>query len=159
FDRKMLVSQLKAPDPWLHVYGFIKGSPTATFSTPPVVMRLKIAYAGPVATPLMGVSGATEQYLIEVPDTLRRADAHYLVQINANGGNIVEAGAPGLLLDAEFNGTKLTLSQLDKVWPLADTAASDPATFAALANGPDVLPQSGEGNPGGRFHSWFEVLP
>ena len=158
FDRKMLVAQLQTPETWLRMYGFIRRG-NVTVSLPPIVTRLKLAYAGPIATPVLGVSGVTEEYRVEIPDVFLREDTRYLVQIRAAGGNIIEAGAPGLLLDAEFDGTKLTLPQLDKVWPVDDPTPTDIATFSSLTSGSQTLPQSGDGTPGGRFHSRFEVLP
>jgi hypothetical protein len=159
FDRKMNAVQLNAPDPWLRVYAFIQQSSNLAVSQPPLVRRILLSHIGPTGSPLIGISGVTEEYALEIPTALRRTDTRYLVQINAQSGNIVEAGPPGLLLDAEFDGTKLKLTQLDKIWPVDDATATDMNTFSALASGSQTLPQSGNGIPGGRFHSWFEVLP
>jgi hypothetical protein len=160
FDRKMRQGQLQAPDPWLRLVAVVKGGPdVAGASSPFTALRLPLSYAGTEAAPLLGISGVTELYRVELPGTLFRTGARFLVQIRADAGNIVEAGPPGLQLDAEFAGTKLAPAQLDKLWPIVNTAATDAATFAALASGTATLPQSGDGIPGGLFHSWFEVLP
>jgi hypothetical protein len=161
FDRKMNAAQLNAPDPWLRVFGFtIRGNDAAGNLTR-LVTRIPVSHLGPTGSPLMGISGVTEEFQLEIPSELRRADTRYLVVIGAKAGNIVEAGPPGLLLDAEFDGTMLTPKQLDKLFEIDTAATTDAATFAALAtpSPAPVLPQSGDTNPGGRFHSWFEVLP
>jgi hypothetical protein len=105
------------------------------------------------------VSGVTERYRCEVPGELFRARTRYLVQIDSKSGAIVEAGPPGLELDADFAGTMLDPTRLKDLWQLNGQAPSDQATFDALKSGVATLPQSGEGTAGGRFHSWFEVLP
>ncbi|MEO5817971.1 MAG: hypothetical protein ABIT20_22070 [Gemmatimonadaceae bacterium] len=160
FDRKMDVGQLKTPTPWLRVYGVTRPTNTSV-SLPPQVTRLQIGYAGAIGAPALGsVGGVTEEYRVDVTPALRRSDTRFLVLIDASAGNIIEAGPPGLLLDAEFNGTKLTTKQIDKLWDVDTTpTATDNATFANIASDTQTLPQSGNGIPGGRFHSWFEVLP
>jgi hypothetical protein len=158
FDRRMRQAQLGKPDAWLRLYALVRKGDSGTNDTV-VAQRIPLAYGGTVSSPLLGVGGVTERYDAKVPAALFRMPVRFLVQIDAQGGNIVEAGAPNLLLDAEFAGTRLTQEQLDKLWPLTDSAASDVATFNALASGSATLPQSGDGTPGGRFHSWFEVLP
>jgi hypothetical protein len=154
FDRKMRQAQLESPEPWMRMVA-VTLRDQRTF----VAMRIGLFYAGNEPAPTLGVSGETERYRCELPVALFRAPTRFLVQIDSRVGAIVEAGPPGLELDADFAGTRLTQVQLDTLWQLTGQEPSDQATFDALKNGPDTLPQSGEGTPGGRFHSWFEVLP
>jgi hypothetical protein len=154
FDRKMRQAQLAAPEPWVRMVAVI-GRDGRQFSA----MRIGLFDAGAVAAPILGVSGVTQRYRCEVPGALLRERVRFLVQIDSRNGEIVEAGPPGLELDAEFAGTQLTQAQLDTLWQLSGQAPSDQATFDALKSGTATLPQSGDGTPGGRFHSWFEVLP
>ncbi|MDB4881870.1 MAG: putative rane protein [Gemmatimonadetes bacterium] len=158
FDRKMRQAQLQSPEPWLRMFALVSRGGVENVAT--TAVRILMGYDTTVASPVLGVSGVTERYRLDVPAALFRQDVRFLIQIDSSSGNIVEAGAPNLELDADFAGTKLTKSQLDKLWPLTGSASSDLATFNALANGPAApLPQSGDGTPGGRFHSWFEVIP
>lgn len=154
FDRKMRQAELNAPDPWLRMVAI-----TLRDQRVFVAMRVLLAYAGTVAAPTLGVSGVTERYRCEVPGALFREPTRFLVQIDSRAGQIVEAGPPGLELDAEFAGTQLTAVKLDELWKITGQEPSDQATFDALKSGAATLPQSGDGTPGGRFHSWFEVLP
>jgi len=154
FDRKMRQSQLDLPEPWARMVAITQRDQRAF-----VAMRIGLFYAGTEPAPTLGVSGVTERYRLEVPGALFREPTRFLVQIDSRAGAIVEAGPPGLELDAEFAGTKLTPVQLDKLWQLTGQEPSDQATFDALKTGSATLPQSGDGTPGGRFHSWFEVLP
>jgi hypothetical protein len=150
----MRQAQLAAPEPWVRMVAVI-GRDGRQFSA----MRIGLFDAGAVAAPILGVSGVTQRYRCEVPGALLRERVRFLVQIDSRNGEIVEAGPPGLELDAEFAGTQLTQAQLDTLWQLSGQAPSDQATFDALKSGTATLPQSGDGTPGGRFHSWFEVLP
>ncbi len=154
FDRKMRQSQLDVPEPWARMVAISERDQRVFFA-----IRIGLFYAGTEPAPTLGVSGVTERYRLEVPSSLFRAPTRFLVQIDSRSGAIVEAGPPGLELDAEFAGTKLTQTQLDKLWQLTGQEPSDQATYDALKGGTATLPQSGDGTPGGRFHSWFEVLP
>jgi hypothetical protein len=154
FDRKMGQSQLDAPEPWARMVAITVRDQRVFVAT-----RIGLFYAGTEPAPTLGVSGVTERYRLEVPGALFRQPTRFLVQIDSRSGAIVEAGPPGLELDAEFAGTKLTAVQLDKLWQLTGQEPSDQATFDALQGGTATLPQSGDGTPGGRFHRWFEVLP
>jgi hypothetical protein len=126
-----------------------------------IALRVLLGHDGTVPAPVLGVSGVTERYRCEVPGSLFRQPTRFLIQIDSRSGQIVEAGPPGLELDADFAGTRLTPAQLDALFQLTGQAPSDQATFDALKtpSGGATLPQSGNGTPGGRFHSWFEVLP
>jgi len=159
FDRQMRTSHLQAPEKWLRLFALLARDRVAEANASIVAIPIALRYAGPTNTPILGVSGVTERFRAEVPRELFRQITRFLVQIDAQGGTITEANPPGLLLDAEFAGTKLVLAQLDKLWPITAPTPSDLATFNALTDGGATLPESGDGVPGGRFHSWFEVLP
>ena len=159
FDRKMRQSDLQKPDTWLHMFAFIARGSNQSVGSTNVAFRLLLAYDGTVADPIPGVSGVTESYRIELPGEFGRLDTRYLIQMDPSGGGITESGGAGLMLDAKFDGTKLSLTQLDNLWPLTGSAATDAATLTALTNGSMTLPQSGDGTPGERFHSWLEVIP
>jgi hypothetical protein len=158
FDRKMRPTQLSAPDPWLRMYAFTSRAEDPAVNAPVLLTRINLRYAGTVTPGILNAAGVTEEYRLEVDPNQFPGLTRFLVQINAFGGNIVEAGGTGLMLDAEFRGTKLSLAQLDAIWPATGTTASDFGTFSTIPGGPDTLPQSGDTIPGGRFHSWFEVL-
>jgi hypothetical protein len=156
FDRKMRQSQLNAPDPWLRLVAIISSRPEV--NAPSFAVRIPLTYEGTENAPILGVAGVTEQYRIEVPRIVAATTARYLVQIRAEADNIVDAAVPPLMLDADFAGTRLAPAQLDALWALNGNAPADAATVAALVSGAATLPQSGDGTPGGRFHSWFEVF-
>jgi hypothetical protein len=158
FDRKMRASQVQAPDPWLRMWAIIKNPGGANVTTPFAAIRILLGHSGTVATPILGVSGVTEEYRAEVPRIVNAQEAHFLVQIEAKGGNIMDAGGAPLLLDAEFEGTKLTAAQLDALFPLGGISPVTAAEFAAYVGTGATLPQSGDGTPGGRFHSIFTVF-
>jgi hypothetical protein len=153
FDRKMRQAQLNNPDPWLRMVAVAERDQRFTAT------RILMAYAGTEPAPTLGVSGVTERYRLEVPGELFRQRTRYLVQIDSKSGVIIEAGPPGLELDADFAGTMLDPTRLKDLWQLTGQVPSDQVTFDALKSGVATLPQSGDGTAGGRFHSWFEVLP
>jgi hypothetical protein len=159
FDRQMRTSHLQAPEKWLRLFALMARDRVVEANANIVAIPIALGYAGPTNTPILGVSGATERFRADVPRELFRQVTRFLVQVDAQSGNITEANPPGLLLDAEFAGTKLVLAQLDKLWPITAPTPSDLATFNALTNSGATLPESGDGVPGGRFHSWFEVRP
>ena len=141
------------------MFAFIARGSNQSVGSTNVAFRLLLAYDGTVADPIPGVSGVTESYRIKLPGEFGRLDTRYLIQMDPSGGGITESGGAGLMLDAKFDGTKLSLTQLDNLWPLTGSAATDAATLTALTNGSMTLPQSGDGTPGERFHSWLEVIP
>jgi hypothetical protein len=155
FNHKMNEPQLGKPDPWLRVFM------VRSFGQNEIeVRRLNAAYGGPVPSPILPDAGFTELFAIRgmEPDMLRRG-ARFLVQMRAEGGNILDTGTPPQLLDAEFPGTRLTPVQLDEIWKATAPQGFPQAVWDGFVDTGARLPQSGDGTEGGIFHSWFEVSP
>jgi hypothetical protein len=152
FDRRMDAAQLAAPEPWLRVFVLHDRGPNEI-----LVRRVALAHGGTAQQPVLGVTGITEVYGLRGlrPGDLK--DARWLVLMRAEGGNIVDLGTPPQLLDAEFEGTRLSPPRLEEIWNLDDARTVAQDAWDGLVDTGAVLPQSGDGTAGGRFHSWFEV--
>lgn len=153
FNHAMDSADLAQPDPWLRVFQLRSFGQNEIQVTP-----LRIGYAGPGASTL-GESGFTEIYRMEFSqDGLQDAlGLRFLVLVRAEGDSIVDTSAPALLLDAEFEGTQLTAARLDEIWQLQGQQMFLQEVWDALIDTGATLPQSGDGNEGGRFQSWFGV--
>lgn len=154
FNRSMKEDALKNPDFWLRVWQAHQDSVAGKL----VLQQIKIKFNGSSQQPMLGIPGSTYAYRLD--DTYDvRASARWLVQIMAQGSNIVDM--QDHLLSAEFAGTDLDSSQLDDIWDKDEIAyigqdAQD-VWNAISGNNPPDLPSGAPDKSGGRFHSWFEI--
>jgi hypothetical protein len=168
FNHKMLDLHLQKPDAWLRAFivrRFGRAQRVAVRITP-----LRIAYAGPAPLPILPFSGFTEVYALRGledglpprgPNSEEALEVRFLVQMRADGNNIVDTATPPQLLDAEFRGTLLdqpTPLALEEIWAQTTEKTYGSQVWTQLADTGQQLPQSGNGSEGGWFHSWFEVV-
>jgi hypothetical protein len=165
FDQVMDGGTLSKPDNWLGVWLFYRKGDAAAGTT--VALRAILTLAAPAQ------DSDKASYILSLPnvgtpqDLIKRWRIG-LLAANASGVSII-ATQSKLLLDADFAGTgldftKTGLSQKDPALSLLDAlnkmGPGTQAPFTAdvhnnLANAnPPGLP-SGDGTPGGLYHSYF----
>jgi hypothetical protein len=178
FDREMDAGRLGAPEPWLRLWAIVQRIPM-THVPPPTVVRLPLEAGTPVATTVLGTAGVTVAFrlrqtgglaelrrLLEGGDRGRLAIA-FLLQARADdpATQIIDAGTPAQLLDADFAGTGLEAAMLDRIWDLPldpdgdgepDHHVMDAGLMAGLAGAGAALPSGGDGE-GGRLHATFAI--
>jgi hypothetical protein len=153
FNHRMDPAQLGDPDPWLRAVVIQSRRAEAA------ARRVRLRHAGPAQQPELGADGFTEVYTLADLRPGELKDARWVVMMRAEGGNIVDTGAPPQLLDAEFAGARIDTRLADRLWDLpSDLTGVPPAVLAGLVDTGATLPQSGDGTAGGRFLSWFGVL-
>jgi hypothetical protein len=86
-------------------------------------------------------------------DDIRRAK--WLVMIRAESQSIVSADQPPLLLDADFDGTRLKKSERERIWKI-DQEVLPRDVLGRLVDTGRALP-SGNGDEGGAFHATFSI--
>jgi hypothetical protein len=154
FSHKMNAAQLGAPDPWLRVFMLLSLGQNEI-----QVRRLNVAHHGAPAQPILTDAGFAELFALRgFEPNMLLAGPRFLVQMRAQSGSIVDTNAPPQLLDAEFRGTKLTPVQLDQIWKVTAPQMVPQAIWDAFVDTGEHLPHSGEGNEGGLFQSWFEIV-
>lgn len=151
FSRAMNREQLEEPDTWLRVH---------------VLVNVGEIIVRPIPVGLADLrrendASMTAIYGLET-DIIRGRPSRYLIQIRAENNNLVDDSAEGVLLDADYRGTALSPRRLEEIWNVNEqfVYGRDPADDPVWAS--FLMPQqplpSGNGQPGGVFHSWFEVL-
>jgi hypothetical protein len=153
FNRKMDETQVANPDPWLRLWEVQTAGPNKTR-----VRFIKLSYAGPTETSILGEAGVTETYKADEISPGAEDVIGYIVQVQADSDNIVDSNTPSLLLDADFKGTGLATNLLNTIWDIFGGQASlGQEVKAGLVDTLASLP-SGDSQEGGRFHSWFKVV-
>jgi hypothetical protein len=151
FDHEMSAAQLAQPDPWLRVVVVRPRGDEA------LVRRVPLGHDGRAPQPMMPGPGFTETFTLRDLQPGELKEAWWIVMMRAEGGNIVDTGAPPQLLDADYLGVELTPEDLDKLWNVtAPQGMGD--LIPRIGDTGATLPQSGDGTAGGRFASWFSVL-
>lgn len=149
FDRRMNEDQLTDPAQvaaWLRVW---QVEDQGEIIVRPLEMGLM-----ELTDQFLDTQGFTAVYALRVEAV--ELPARYLIQMNARAGNITDESAPPLLLDAEFNGTRLTGAQRNRIWTIdEETVFGERDIWERLVDTGATLPQTGDGNEGGRFHGWF----
>jgi hypothetical protein len=163
FDRPMDPGQLADFNPWLGVLRLRQETPNTIFAQREKLTYLALDHLA-LRAPQLGPEGSTATYLIETTQP-PSGSFRYIVLIRAERAAkqlIVAADLPHLLLDAEFDGTKLDQAQRDLLWDLAigDQSVATGVWGGAVGSGA-TLPRSGDPQrtEGGQFHSCFEVFP
>jgi hypothetical protein len=151
FDRRMAEECLKESEKWLRVWE------VRSFGENEIrVRRIPLAYEGPADDPVLPADGVTAIYRLEVESAEELLGARFLIQMRAEEDAIVDTGVPAQLLDADFNGTKVTKALLAKIWQVEDQEWFEQVLWDSLVDTGRPLP-SGDGEPGGHFHGWFAV--
>lgn len=158
FDREMSVeNSLREPDNWLRLWRLVMTSDSSTVIVT-VVNRISLEYLALDSGQVPGTTQFKAVYRLQNSDV--PANTRYLFQIRATSNEIVDTSTPPQLLDPEFKGTGLAESILDEIWLESNDSFSLPnAVFENLSfppGMPTALP-SGDGKPGGFFHSWFSI--
>lgn len=150
FDQPMTTAQIEGPDSWLRLYRF-------KFDHGVQITCLQLAFQRPSAS----AATPTARYAVLVGNVGETKNARYLVAVRAENANITARAGSHLLLDADFTGTRLdVVSELTPLWDRLAPGQSMPATgtWANLAAiGTLSSTGSGDGSPGGWFHSMFAV--
>lgn len=175
FNREMNGDNLGDPDPWLGLW-LVRSTPSGFVvrEVPPSirVFRIGLIPRGPVPTRASSTVSYKLSFPVAVaPDQLN--GLFFLVVIRAAGSNIADTAS--VLLDADFAGTALdftmiglsresyTVGLIDALWnvPFDQGHEFSPDLFADKIAALASLPATGSGNgtPGGLFHSWFAPLP
>jgi hypothetical protein len=176
FSQEMHPKMLSAPANWLGMW--LVSPPILTANAKLVMVdRVDLQYrdqsnGGPDAKPF---------YQVKVPPAftngLSKLNLRVLVAVSAKNDNI-DSAASKILLDAEFSGTPLNLLQtglyaadanavlLDALFRMGagqrDTFNSALYSILAPTGTPPTAPAipaagTGDGNPGGNFHSFFTI--
>jgi hypothetical protein len=152
FDREMNEENLSEMSPWLRLWQI------RSFGENEIrVMRLPLELADITKDSTIGVVGITAVYRILVDEISELLNCRFLVQMRSRGGAIVDINTPPLQLDAEFNGSRLTGAQLNRIWD-TDEEFMGQEIWDRLVDTGAVLPRSGDGAEGGNFNSWFGVF-
>lgn len=188
FDRKMDGAKLGAPDPWLGLWLVRTPRGTTAERDPlATAFRVKLTTVGPTPAPssskanyalnVSGAAGTTEVRMMrELSGTgvSRDQGMAFLLVIRSKGTDITDTS--GKSLDADFAGTGLDFDAagvspdarnkklFEALWEMkpGDSRTFEGARFTKklfLAT-PIALPAkgSGDGTPGGLFHSAFKVV-
>jgi hypothetical protein len=148
FDRKMNEKQLQNPDVWLRIW--------QVFVSDSVVRRIKLTYVDVVDSPELREKSFTVQYQVETDST-----QPCIIQIRSTDKNsnlITDTNIPSQTLDADFQGTNVSLANLDELWSFADEEFHSVNWGTSLESFSGKPLPSGNGDPGGVFHSWFKVV-
>lgn len=142
FDQEMDPDCLTNPDPWLRLWTFHIDQENLLQHG----QRIKIR---------PGVVGLDTTYEADPIDIGR-----FVVVVMMRGSRPeIVAAANGLALDAEYQGTRLTKAQLDRLWNSDAFQPDRKFSTAVRQDGGGTLP-SGDGTPGGEyFHAFFTVQP
>ncbi len=153
FNRQMDPNRLNDPTSWLRLWELRSSSRNQT-----QVRFIKLAYAGPTETPILGQDGITEVYTANELSSGAGNIIGYIVQIRAEvDNNIVDTTPTHMLLDADFAGTGLVGNLLDTIWDIfSEQDIPGQAVQDGLVDTEASLP-SGNGVEGGHFHSWFRI--
>lgn len=153
FNRAMNQQRLTQTNPWLRVF--------QVFDMGEIVLRR-------VALKLDNVSpsdeGSVATYVFGEVELQR--SSRFLVLIRASGRTIIDQSSPPLLLDADFAGSAIPDRLLSQIWEQGEDQGAeivfgvDPErslVWDGFADTGATLPQSGDGDEGGFFHSWFDL--
>ena len=157
FDRAIADASLQNSPDWIRAWALTQTKARAGFVT--TIHRLELGGAEIIDTPTLPVAGVTALFKINPRELARLARARFLVQMHSGGGVVVDTGTPPLDLDAEFKGTGVDAALLEEIWNMAVGADQQfpPDMWNGLTD-TGAMPPSGDGNPGGMFASWFEVI-
>lgn len=150
FDRKMNEEQLRQPDAWLRVWQIL-----TQVGTTSRLRRIQLSYTGAVETPGSTGKGFTAQYQLNTDS--REPCVVQIRPIDNNTNLLTDTDTPPQVLDADFQGTNLTLANLDELWSFTDFEFRSVSWEASLASDTGKPLPSGNGEAGGLFHSWFNV--
>lgn len=182
FERPMNAERLKQPDAWLRL-AMLTEKPDRTAKQPTMVVQstsLALKLAREEAKTISGKSGQTAVYeivgeltigaagstvtphtLASLLDSLGVNRGWVLVLMRSDDVTQIAAANDAELLDADFSATDLTSEICDLMWMLhpGGSTTSTPALLAAVAGAPSPMPKlpSGNGIPGGVFHSSFQI--
>lgn len=152
FDREMREEQLREPEllnEWLRLWQVLDRGEI-------IVRRLRPQLVD-ITDNFMGLTGFIAIYVFDLEDAF--TPARYLGQMRAQSGNITDTATPPLTLDAEFRGSRLTVPLLDTIWRIEEQEVfGQRDIWDRLVDTGATLPQSGDGNEGGRFQGWFEFM-
>lgn len=153
FNRAMDQRRLTQTNPWLRVF--------QVFDMGEIVLRR-------VALKLDNVSpsdeGSVATYVFSEVEL--QQSSRFLVLIRASGRDIIDQSTPPLLLDADFEGSAIPDELLNRIWVEGEDGQAeivfgiDPERSLVWDGFNDTgatLPESGDGDEGGFFHSWFEL--
>lgn len=153
FDRPMTEAQLANPNPWLRVYQFFLRDQRV------FARQILLRYDGQLSTPVLSSPGTAYGFSLEIGSIDATLNSRFLVLMRAQGSNIEDTNNPAILLDAEFEGGKFTAGMLKRVWDGLNEQAEQNLELGfwdAFQSSGNTLP-SGNGQPGGQFHSWFMI--
>lgn len=106
---------------------------------------------------ILGQEGQTATYALGNFQGQPRRNQRFVILMEAEGGNITSVD--GLTLDAEFIGSRLTQAQRQLIWEIdGNQIFGQRDLWDALVNTNNTLPRSGDGDEGGSFNSWFELV-
>ncbi|MCL4870809.1 MAG: hypothetical protein KJ063_17765 [Anaerolineae bacterium] len=152
FDREMREEQLGEPEllnEWLRLWQVLDQGEI-------IVRRLRPEFVE-ITDNFMGLTGFVAVYAFNLEDLFE--PARYIEQIRAQSGNITDTGTPPLTLDAEFRGSRLTVALLETIWKIEEQEIFRVRDiWDRLEDTGATLPKSGDGNEGGRFQGWFELM-
>ena len=156
FSREIAAASLAQVDDWLRVWQIqVRGPEDA------LIHRVQVAPAGQPALAVLRSSGVTESFTLNDVLDLQQNELpwRFLVQLRAENDVVLDTA--GLALDADYQGTQLTADLLDAVWALAEDNMSPlvDQVWAGLADTFVRAARSGDGQAGGQWHSYFEVMP
>jgi len=153
FDRPMTPAELDDPDPWLRAWRIVERD-DGIFDAE----RVKLARIPDAdVSRILDEPGSVAQWRPGLDDQARRA--RWVVQVRAEdpASPVHADGAGGPLLDPDFAGTGLTAQHRQLLWD-GKAHIPVPADLAQQVPGGASLEgaaHSGDGTPGGRFHTWF----
>jgi hypothetical protein len=148
FDQEMDAGQLDDPDDWVRAWRIADRFEGIGAD------KVELTY-DPQGSSTLGVEGFTAVYDVGELEAVG-GDIRYLVQIRSAGGAITNAAATPLDLDADFDGTSLSVQTQDDLWDTGSLGLSRPDWDALVSTGAK-LPASGDGSPGGRFALVFDA--
>ncbi len=158
FDRLMLAAHIRDGSDWLRIWS-LKAEGGDTKLTQYFVKEIKHLEDFTYEILMSGEFEAGTRILLSIRSTTADED----LGSGLGENSIQEKEAPGQALDAEHRPTTLPDDMFRKMWSIPtpnDHSIGSQAEvwdhLAADAGDFDLLP-SGDGQPGGWFHSWFEV--